>query len=279
MSRTMIQAAVTMNQLQQKLDLIGHNMANSQTPGYKTRNSEFSSLLTQQINNLNTPENAVNRLTPEGIRVGSGAKLGAINNDFSIGSLQTTNRALDLALRNERHFFQIQTGEPGALETNYTRDGSFYLQPTSAGADAVMLTNGDGEPVLGQNGERIIIASGFEGIEVRDNGQIVVERNGELQVVGAIGIVEITRPHLLEAAGGNLFRLPDAGELGYVMDEVVEQVGVTDSLVESGMLEQANVDLATQMSELLMAQRAYQFNSRTISTTDQMMGLINQLRS
>src|SRR5699024_8056502 len=125
----------------------------------------------------------------------------------------------------------------------------------------------------------IIIASGFEGIEVRDNGQIVVERNGELQVVGAIGIVEITRPHLLEAAGGNLLRLPDAGELGYVMDEVVEQIGVTNLLVESGMLEQANVDLATQMSELMVAQRAYQFNSRTISTTDQMMGLINQLRS
>ena len=279
MSRTMIQAAVTMNQLQQKLDLIGHNMANSQTPGYKTRNAEFSSLLTQQINNLNTPENAVNRLTPEGIRVGAGARLGAINNDLSIGALQTTNRALDLALRNGRHFFQIQTGEPGTIETNYTRDGSFYLQTTSAAADSVMLTNGDGEPVLGQNGAPIVIADGFEGIEVRDNGQIVVERGGQLEVAGAIAIVEITRPHVLEAAGGNLFRLPDADELGFAVNEVALPVGITDSLVESGILEQANVDLAAQMSELLMAQRAYQFNARTISTTDQMMGLINQLRS
>ncbi|MYL59297.1 flagellar hook-basal body protein, partial [Virgibacillus halodenitrificans] len=72
MSRTMIQAAVTMNQLQSKLDLIGNNMANSETTGYKNRNADFSSLLFQQIDNLKDGANAVGRLTPDGVRIGSG---------------------------------------------------------------------------------------------------------------------------------------------------------------------------------------------------------------
>ena len=277
MSRMMIQAAVTMNQLQNKLDLIGHNMANSQTPGYKTRSSEFSSLVTQQIDNLRSPANAENRLTPEGVRVGTGAKLGAIVNDFSLGALQTTSRALDLALRNENHFFQIQTEDQGVTTTHYTRDGNFFLNPINE--QEVMLTNSDGHPVLGQNGAPIIIANGFTGIEVRQNGEIIVERGDQQQVAGSIAVAEITRPHLLEAAGGNLFSLPDLGELGFTFAEIVQPVGVVEGLMEKGMLEQSNVDLAQQMADLLMTQRAYQFNARTISTTDQMMGLVNQLRS
>lgn len=278
MSRTMIQAAVTMNQLQQKLDMIGHNMANSRTPGYKTRRSEFSSLLKQQINNLNVPANAQNRLTPEGIRVGTGARLGGIANNMSIGALQTTNRALDVALRHENHFFQIQTENQGVLETQYTRDGSFYLNPTQGGG-AVMLTTADGNPVLGQNGAPITIQDGFDAIKVRDNGQVLVERGNMQQVAGTIGVVEITRPHILEASGGNLFRLPDLDELGYTMGDIVQLQAMQEQLMESGVLEQSNVDLAEEMSELLLTQRAYQFNARTISMTDQMMGLINQLRS
>jgi flagellar basal-body rod protein FlgG len=274
----MIQAAVTMNQLQNKLDLIGHNMANSQTPGYKTRRSEFSSLLAQEINNMNAPENADNRLTPEGIRVGTGARLGAIVNDYSLGSLQTTNRALDIALRNEHHFFQIQTEADGAAETQYTRDGSFYLR-TMEGSGSLMLTNGDGLPVLGQNGAPIVIAGGFEAIDVRDNGDILVVRNGQEEVAGTIAAVTITEPQVLEAAGGNLFRMPDVEELGVNPAELIQPLGAAGNLMENGVLEQSNVDVASQMSELLTTQRAYQFNARTISTTDQMMGLVNQLRS
>src|SRR5699024_5713549 len=118
MSRPMIQSAVTMNQLQQKLDLIGHNLANSETTGYKGKNAEFSSLLFQQINNLRDPANAEGRLTPDGIRVGSGARLGAINTDFSAGPLQTTDRALDVALLEDNHLFQIQISEDGTEETH-----------------------------------------------------------------------------------------------------------------------------------------------------------------
>lgn len=108
MSRMMIQAGVTMNQLQSKLDLIGHNLANSETTGYKSRQSEFSSLLNSQINNLKDPANTTGRLTPDGVRVGSGAKLGPTNNDLSVGSMITTSRDLDTALIGENRLFEIQ---------------------------------------------------------------------------------------------------------------------------------------------------------------------------
>ncbi|WP_336261122.1 hypothetical protein [Pseudogracilibacillus sp. SO30301A] len=86
--RTMDQAAVTMNQLQNQIDMIGHNYANSETYGYISRQAEFSNLLTQQIMNMTDPENALGRVTPDGIRVGTGARLGAINNNLSLGANQ-----------------------------------------------------------------------------------------------------------------------------------------------------------------------------------------------
>lgn len=276
MSRAMIQAAVTMNQLQNKLDLIGHNMANSQTPGYKARKSEFSSLLFQNINNLNAQANADNRLSPAGVRIGTGARLGATSNNFSLGALNRTERALDAALRSENHFFQIQTEENGIAETRYTRDGSFYLTPTNN--QEVMLTTGDGNPVLGQNGP-IILQNNFDSILINDRGQIVVARGDQQEIAGEIAVVQVNRPQLLETAGQNLFRLPDLNALGFNFGEVIQPLGAENNLMESGVLEQSNVDIAEQMSDLLTAQRAYQFNASTISTSDQMMGLINQLRS
>src|SRR5690625_1518720 len=116
--RALGQAAVTMNQLQQQIDMIGHNLANSQTTGYKSRQAEFSSLLFQQINNLSDPENARGRRTPDGIRLGTGARLGAINSDLSLGAIKTTDRDLDVVLLNKNHYFQIQVEERKSTRLN-----------------------------------------------------------------------------------------------------------------------------------------------------------------
>ncbi len=273
----MIQAAVTMNQLQQKLDLIGNNMANSQTTGYKTRQADFSSLLFQQVNNLSDPANAEGRLTPDGIRVGSGAKLGSTTLDLSIGSIVETGRVLDAALLQDNHLFQIQVNENGQENTLYTRDGSFFLNPINNNQD-LMLTTGDGNPVLGQNGP-IILAEGFDAIDIRENGQLIVTRGGQTAVEAQLAVVEAVRPRLLEAAGQNMFRLPDTENLGFNADEIIQLTEPNATIIQSGALEQSNVDISQQMADLILAQRSYQFNSRTISMGDQMMGLVNQLRS
>jgi flagellar basal-body rod protein FlgG len=273
MSRTMIQAAVSMNQLQQKLDLIGNNLANSQTTGYKARNADFSSLLFQQINNMTDPANAEGRLTPDGVRVGSGAKLGSINLDLSLGAWKETGRALDVALTQPNHLFQIAVTENNVTETRYTRDGSFYLSPLEN--NQVMLTTKDGNPVMGVNGQ-ITFADGFDDIQIAENGQITVKRGANTEVVGQLTVVEAVRPRLLEATGNNNFRLPDLAALGFNQAEVLQDVPVS---VKSGTLEASNVNMAKELTELITTQRAYQFNARTISMGDQMSGLINQLRS
>lgn len=277
MSQMMIQAAVTMNQLQQKLDMIGNNMANSQTTGYKSRQADFSSLLFQQVNNLTDPANAEGRLTPDGIRVGSGAKLGSTNIDLTLGSIKETNRVLDVALTQDNHLFQILVNQNGQEETLYTRDGSFYLSPVNNN-QGLMLTTSDGNPVLGQNGP-IVLAEGFDAISIRENGEIVVTRDGQEAVEGRLTIVEAVRPRLLEAAGQNMFRLPDMGNLGFDADEVIQEIDPNAAVLQSGALEQSNVNLSKEITDLITTQRSYQFNARTISMGDQMMGLVNQLRS
>lgn len=272
--RAMGQATVTMNQLQQQIDMIGHNLANSQTAGYKSRQAEFSSLLFQHINNLSDPENARNRITPDGIRVGSGARLGAINSNLSLGAIQTTERDLDAVLRNENHYFQIEVEENGVQEMRYTRDGSFYLQPV--GNDVILVTK-DGHPVYGMNGP-IRFARNFDSIQLNDNGAIIVKRGAQYENVGTLAIAEINRPRILEATGDNLFQLPNLAALGLNFNDIVQTVEVDTAVIRSGALEMSNVDIAEQMTQLINAQRSYQFNSRTITMADQMQGLVNQLR-
>lgn len=273
----MIQAAVTMNQLQKKLDVVGNNIANSQTTGYKTRGAEFSSLLFQQMNNISNPGNNEARLTPEGIRIGSGARLGATTINLEQGSIVTTDRALDTALLHENTLFQIQVTENDTTETRYTRDGAFYLNPTPDG-EMVTLTTSDGHAVLGENGP-ITFLNGFDSINIRENGQIVVERGNFVEEVGTLDIVQVTLPNVLEAVGHNMFRLPNLEELGLNLADIIQNPDVNGDLLQSQALEQSNVDLAGQMSDLILAQRSYQFNARTISMSDQMMGLVNGLRS
>ncbi len=271
-NRSMIQASVTMGQLQNKLDLIGNNLSNTNTTGYKSRQADFSSLLYQQIDNLDDPEMQTGRQTPAGIRVGSGAKLAHTNLDLSQGSLQNTGRELDVALLRENDLFKIQAEGENGLETQYTRSGNFYLSPLNNGE--MMLTNAEGRPVLGADGNPITLADNMDGLSVREDGALLVTRGDQQNVEGQLGIARAVRPRMLEAAGGNRFRLPENVQAQGILENVSQQ----DTQVQSQTLEASNVDVSKEMTDMLMAQRAYQFNARSISTSDQMMGLVNQLR-
>lgn len=273
--RAMGQAATTMNQLQKQMDIIGHNLANSQTAGYKSRQAEFSSLLFQQINNLTDPANAQGRVTPDGIRVGTGARLGAVHQKLSLGAVQTTDRELDTMLLNEHDFFQVLVQENGAEEIRYTRDGAFYLTPVNE--NEVMLVTRDGHPVYGTNGP-IQFNRNFDSIYITENGSVVVTRGGQNETVGTLAIVRIERSRLLEAVGDNLFRFPNLNELGYNLADLVVAAPQTERLIQNQALEMSNVSIQDQMTQLITAQRSYQFNARTITMADQMQGLINQLR-
>ncbi|WP_181346799.1 flagellar hook-basal body protein [Thalassobacillus sp. CUG 92003] len=276
MSRVMIQSAVTMGQLQQKLNSIGNNLSNVNTPGYKSRQTDFSSLLFQQIDHMSDETEQVGRQTPEGIRIGSGARLAHTNIDLSQGSFQQTDRELDIALPEDNHMFQVQMPTENGTETRYTRAGNFYLNTVND--NELMITNGDGYPILGEDGP-IILDGNMDDLSISENGDIVVTRNGERNVEGRLETVEAVRPRMLESAGNNTFRLQDPEALGFDPDEIIADIPVDEQVFQSGTLEQSNVDQAKQMTDMLNVQRSYQFNARSISTSDQMMGLVNQLRS
>jgi len=273
--RSMNQATTTMNQLQKQLDIIGNNMSNSSTTGYKSRQAEFSSLLFQQMNNMTHPENQTGRLTPDGIRTGLGARLGAVNMSNALGSINQTDRDLDAALLNENHFFEIQGNAGEAL---FTRDGSFYLQPVNNNTEVELVTK-NGDSVLGSDGNPIRFASaGIDQIQIEEDGTIMVTRGQQTENVGEISIVSIDNPRILEANGDNNLRLPNEDESGLGYADIVGAANTGGKLLQSGALEMSNVDISNQMTDLISAQRSYQMNARSISTADDMQSLVNQLR-
>ncbi|TYS17873.1 flagellar hook-basal body protein [Rossellomorea vietnamensis] len=277
MNRTMIGATNTLNQLQKQMDVIGHNLANSETNGYKRREAMFSELLVQSVNNQRDERDLNGRLTPAGIRQGAGAKLGQSEINLTQGALKSTGRNLDFALTAGNQFFKVLVqGEDGA-EVRYTRDGAFYANPIGNGE--VMLVNGQGHAVLDENDNFITFNENAKGEDIilRDSGQLTI---GGLPF--NLGVVSLEKPQFMEQIGQNLLGLPQNLEgLGVNQDEILtnmngalrNNIGLSQSSLEG-----SNVDIGKEMTDMMNVQRAYQFQSRSISMADQMMGLVNGIR-
>jgi flagellar basal-body rod protein FlgG len=278
--RSMLTAANTMNQLQKQLDVISNNIANSDTTGFKRRDTNFAELLAQQFTNL--PNDSGNRLTPNGVRYGVGARLAETNVVLAPGALMQTGRALDMALTKENQFFRvlIQRGN-GEQEIGYTRAGAFYLTPS--GENGWMLVTSDGNPVLDENNEPIVLPDGFKDITISNNGTLTaIAPDGRAMTSANLGITTILRPQLLQSAGDNIFTMPNLNALNVnAADAAVNMTGNLRAqiAVTQGALERSNVDLGTELTEMMVTARAYQLNARAISLSEQMLGLINGIRS
>lgn len=279
MNTSVIAATVTMGQLQKKIDTISHNIANVNTHGFKRRETSFSDLLFQQVNNQIDPSREVGRLTPNGLRVGSGAMLAQTAIRMDQGSIQVTDRALDVAILEKGQFFQIAVDVDGVLDTRYTRDGAFYVTPTPENNNVLNLVTSRGDFVLGENGP-ITIPANFSDIEIDPNGRVTVLFEGGLtEQVGRLELVQIERPQQLIQVGDNTLAIPDnLAEQGLVLADIINFLPVANIAVQQRALEMSNVNMSREMSELLLAQRTFQFNARSISMADQMMGLVNSIR-
>lgn len=279
--RSMITATNTMSQLQKQIDTIGHNLANVDTTGYKKRQVNFSELLSQQFNNQPVNAQEEGRLTPNGIRVGVGAKLGSTNMMMTQGAIKTTDRELDIAFTKENQFLQVLVDEDGIQVPRFTRDGALYLSPTNDGTNRVSLVTSGGNPVLDQDGEPIVFVDDIKEIQISANGELSVVPEAGAPQLFTLSVVQINKPQLLQAVGQNQFALPDLAALNIAEEDVFvalqgdlrEQVSI-----QQRALEQSNVDLSTEMSDLMLTQRSYQFNAKSISISDQMMGLVNGIR-
>ncbi|WP_417898694.1 flagellar hook-basal body protein [Bacillus haimaensis] len=278
MNRIMLNATNTMNQLQKQLDLIGHNVANIDTVGYKNRSATFQELLVQQANNQPMGRYEKTRQTPNGIRLSSGAGLGQTKLNLTQGPLKTTERMLDFALTKEDLFFTVQATENGQTSTQFTRNGVFYLSPINN--NEVMLVTADGNPVLDSNDQQIIFPDDIQDIKLQPGGVIsAVRPNGEA-VASELGIARAIRPQMLDAKPGSLYSFPREGLAN--PDDIIEFVEGADRTtvgMQQGMLENSNVDLASELTEMTLMQRNYQFNARSVQFADQMMGLVNGLKA
>lgn len=278
MLRTMTTATNTLGQLQQQLDIIGNNLSNSTTHGYKSSDAKFHELLYQQFNN--DKADAAPRQSPLGVRYGSGAVLGQAQMNWKVGALQTTDRQLDFALTEPKQYFNILMPGDGGEQTAYTRQGNFYVSPVADGQ--AMLVTAEGYPVADSAGLPITFADDVSSFATDASGSLTLTHaDGRVETV-ELGISVMQRPNLMERLSGTNFALPgNLVELGVTQQQVLtdlrgaarNQVGI-----ENGMLEGSNVNYEKEMTDLITVQRSYQFNARTVTLADQMLGLINGIR-
>jgi flagellar basal-body rod protein FlgG len=278
----MFTATNTLSQLQKQMDMISNNLANIDTAGYKRREASFTDLLVQEYRNQ--PNNALepqNRMTPFNIRQGNGARLGQIQMNLTQGNIKTTDRPLDTAFTAEGQFYRAMVqNEDGSSAMRLTRNGALYLSPLSDNES--MLVNSDGHAILDENNQPITITGNVKNFSINKSGLLTAEMyNGTSQEVN-LGVVLINKPQFLEQKGANLLGLPDnLAELGITEEEVM--MNLTGPLrnqiaIQQGVLEQSNVDMSKEMTDLINVQRSYQFHSKSITLADQMLGLVNGIR-
>ena len=276
MSIQMNSATTSMRELQKKIDIIANNISNVNTNGYKRHEANFSDALYQSIEKQAGPQNEIGRITPNGLRVGSGAIITQTSIRTEQGSMKKTDRPLDFMIEGNAGYFRVASEG----NTFYTRDGSFQVQPV-LNSNQVNLVTSSGDSVLDRNNRPIAFDGDYNNIKVTENGTLeVTYRDSSKQPTQIqLSIAQINRPNLLEKIGANRFQLP-----GTEADQVANgtlQIGNTDGSIRitQGALEMSNVDLTDEMTELISTQRLLQSQGRAISFADDMMGLVNTMKS
>lgn len=285
MNHSFINASVSMRAFQQKLDLISNNVANVNTVGFKKRDATFEDLLT---NIKQQPEGfrREGRLSPLGLTQSWGAKLSQAQLNLSQGTLQSTGLSTDLALEGSG-LFEIRTNltdENGQPINGYTRNGNFQLAVDANDPNSLFLATQDGNPVVGAGNVPIRVPVGYK-VVIDDIGNVSAYKDGEsaatAQLIGRLSLVRVVRPQYLEQLGENMFRLlPGADNTGNAIIKPIDQSSPLEErvAVRQGFLEQANVNLGDEMTDLMMTQRAFQLSSRALTNADTMMNLANNLR-
>lgn len=287
MNHSMINALVSLQATQQKLDVIANNIANVNTAGYKRRDASFQDILT---NVYQQPEGFAHegRLTPLGLPQGWGAKIGQIKINMEQSALNPTGNPFDLGLEGNGLFEVVRdrVDADGNRVVAWTRDGSFQLTPNPADPGTMLLGTQRGELVLGVDDLPVEIPVNHD-IRIDENGNIYASDNtnpeAEPYYVAQLKLVRAVRPQILMNEGDNLFSLPPGVArdgilelLDPVTNDVNEQTRIA---VRQGFLEQSNVNMTDEMTELMTVQRMYQLNARAITSSDTLMSLTNNLRT
>lgn len=275
MVRSMYSGVSGLRVHQTKMDVIGNNIANVNTAGYKASIAIFEDTFCQNTATTTAPSEDGTMGGKDAMQIGLGAAVAAINIKTKASSAQSTERALDVALTGDGYFALEDPTNEGA--TVYTRSGNFKLD-----ANGDLVHAGTGYYVLDSEGARI---TGL----TAEHTNIAIDQQGHVKGLNREGVEEIIEGHILQVAnfrnnegllkiGKSLYQeSSNSGEV--IADEalVAGNNGTGDML--PGYLEMSNVDLATEFTEMITTQRGYQANSRVITVSDTMLEeLINLKR-
>jgi flagellar basal-body rod protein FlgG len=253
-------AATGMMAQQMNIDVISQNLANQTTSGYKAQRAEFQDLIYQSLERVGTNSSNVGTVLPTGVQVGLGVKTGAIYRDTEQGTLKQTAGPLDWALQG-KGYFQVEMPDG---EIAYTRAGAFKLSP-----DGEIVTM-DGfviQPAITVPEDAIsITVSEFGDVQVTLDGQVDPLQLGQLEIASFIN------PPGLEAIGNNLFL--ESAASGVPILGIAGEEGIGSIL--QGFLENSNVDPVKEITNLIVAQRSYEMNSKVITASDEMLQALNQ---
>ncbi|MGH6720271.1 MAG: flagellar basal-body rod protein FlgG [Alphaproteobacteria bacterium] len=260
--RSMSIAATGMLAQQQMVDVISNNIANMNTTAFKRQRPEFQDLLYQSLRQVGAASSDAGTLVPSGVQVGLGVKTGSVYRITSQGSFIKTDNPLDVAIQG-RGYFRVLL--PSGDEA-FTRAGAFQTSPEGT------IVTIDGYQV--QPG--ITIPPEATSVTINNTGEVIVKIDGQIdpQVVGQFELATFANEAGLEQLGDNLLRPTPSSGLA-----VTGAPGSTGfgALIQ-GFLEGSNVNAVAEITSLITAQRAYEMNSKVITTSDEMLAAITQLR-
>ncbi len=247
---------------QMNVDVISNNIANMTTSGFKRQRVDFKDLIYQNLSRPGSQSSDVGTIMPSGLQLGLGVRVGAVYRIHEQGALQITDNPLDLALTGDG-FFQIQM--PNG-DTAYTRSGSFQV-------------NENGEIVTTQGfllQPNITVPANTISIEINQTGEVFAQIDGQvaLQNLGQIQLANFVNPAGLEAVGDNLFKETEGSGAAITGNPGTDNFAA----VRQGALENSNVNIVEEITQLISAQRAYEMNSNVINTSDEMLQTVTQLR-
>jgi flagellar basal-body rod protein FlgG len=259
--RALHTAATGMMAQELNVQVISNNIANMRTTGYKRQRAEFQDLLYEHVRRIGTQTSTQGNILPVGVDLGGGVKTVGTPRIMTQGTLSQTGSELDLAIRGEG-FFKVLMPD-GTF--SYTRDGSFQMdqQGRIVTAQGQVLAPG------------ITLPQNATGLTVNAQGQVSVTPSGTTTptVLGQITLTRFINKAGLQPVGDNLFVETPAS--GAPQDGIPNTDGMGD-LMQSN-LEQANVEVVSEISDLIAAQRAYEMNAKVISATDQMLSATSNL--
>lgn len=270
MMRALYTGATGMLAQQTNVDNISNNLANVNTVGYKQEKTEFKSLLYQNIQTRTTTANGEEKPIPA--QVGLGTRVASTTSIYTQGTLQESENPTDFAIVGDG-FFAVKAADG---ETYYTRSGNFVWAEGNTG---ITLTNSDGYTVLDSNNQPIVLPDGISSANVmigQDGSLGYVNKEGNyVDMNQSFGLFQFNNPSGLEKVGDNLLKETEAS--GAAMNESTTAT-LTSSEVRQYFLEGSNVQVANEMVNLIIAQRAYQLNSKAITASDEMLEQANNLR-